>query len=405
MIKVKKTVILLKKETTYGVDASPEVAQAVKASSLNLTPLEGKEVDLANVAPYYGAGENRLTAKQAKLDFEIELSGAGTAGASVAYASVLEACGMSETITSGDDTVGTTATGVDTPTGSFTYTVDTPYSGVKDDVATLTCTTAGGSGVAIFTVSSTGGYSQTGVVMTDASAFELVGGAKILPNIGTDFAMGDEFTINLYRPCAEYEPVSDDFESASIYVNQDGINHKILGARGNAQFVIDGTIPKLKCSFEGLYVEPYAVTLPSNVDLATYKTPVVHSKTNTPVVSVHGFNAILQQAEFNLGQQVSFRQRVNDESVEIADRKGSGSVTIEEPDTTEKNFYKAATDHDKDEVKIVHGVDAGNVVEISVPKAQLQKPSHSEAEGMRMLQMGMIMHPDAGNDEFKLTIR
>ncbi|MCK5295973.1 MAG: hypothetical protein KAJ75_03700, partial [Alphaproteobacteria bacterium] len=367
-IHFKKKALLLKKETTYGEDSSPAAADVIRANNLSITPMEASEINRESVQPHFGAGDLWLTGKHVTMEFDLELSGSGIAGSAPAYASALLACGLAETIVTGEDTIhDSPATGSGTPTGSFTFAKGDAFTGDADRVVTLECTTAGASGTAAFTVSApaagtASAYEQTGVVMTDSVAFALPEDATFTPTVGTDFVVGDTFTINLYRPCAEYDTVSGSFDSASVYFYQDKVLHKMTGVRGNITSKMSSKeVPSLHFSIMGIYVDPSASALPE-VDFSSFKDPIVHSSVNTPTVSVHGYSAILESAEFDFGQQVAFRQRVNDEGVEITDRAGSGRLVIEEPEIGDKDFYALVAAHTKDAVKIVHGITKGSIV-------------------------------------------
>lgn len=408
-IRFKNKLVLLKKEAVYGTDAAPEATDVIRASDVNLTPLEADEVSRDNATPYLGASDVFLAGKRVKIDFAVELAGAGTAGAAPAYAAALLGCGLSETLTAGEDTLDDSPVASGNPTGGFTFVKGDAFAGSVDRTVTLTCTTGGASGVAAFTVNAPAvgdeaEYDQAGVVMTDGAAFALPNGATITPTIGTDFAVDDVFTIALYRPCAEYKPVSESFDSLSLYFQQDKVMHKLTGVRGNVRISMDAkNLPKLQFSMIGIYSPPEASVLLA-VNFDSFRDPIVHNSANTKL-SLHGYSAIANSAEVDLGQGVVWRQRLNDEGVEITDRSASGTLVIEEPEIDVKDFYVAATGHVKDALSIIHGSTVGDVVEISAPKAQIGKPSLSESEGLRMMSLPMTFFAKDGNDELTLTIR
>lgn len=91
-------VIVAKKEVTYGVDAAPLAANVIRASDVSLNPLEAKTVARQPVQPYMGAGTSYLVGKHVKLDFTVEAAGSGDAANAVAYAELLLACGLAETV-------------------------------------------------------------------------------------------------------------------------------------------------------------------------------------------------------------------------------------------------------------------------------------------------------------------
>lgn len=101
-LKSRRTVLLAKKEVTYGQDAAPTGASdAILVRNVTLTPLETKMEDRTVVRPYYGANEQLPGPAYASIEFEVEMAGAGAAGTAPAYGKILKACGMSETINAG----------------------------------------------------------------------------------------------------------------------------------------------------------------------------------------------------------------------------------------------------------------------------------------------------------------
>lgn len=95
----RKRVILAKIETTYGTDSTPTgAANAILVRNLEVTPLEAEVVSRDLVRPYLGSSDQILASTQVQVSFEVELQGSGTAGTAPAYAPLLRACGMAETI-------------------------------------------------------------------------------------------------------------------------------------------------------------------------------------------------------------------------------------------------------------------------------------------------------------------
>lgn len=91
--------LLLKPETTYGVDATPTGAtNAILASDVRLTPMEGQDADRALEMPFMGASGSVPTGLHAKLSFKVEVKGSGAAGTAPAFGAILKACGCAEVI-------------------------------------------------------------------------------------------------------------------------------------------------------------------------------------------------------------------------------------------------------------------------------------------------------------------
>jgi len=98
-----KLAMLFKLEATYGTDAAPVAANAIVGTNVTFTPIEGEEVSRDLLLPYMGNQGVVLAGIYARLEFEVEVAGAGAAGDVPAYGSILRAAGMAETVTAGTD--------------------------------------------------------------------------------------------------------------------------------------------------------------------------------------------------------------------------------------------------------------------------------------------------------------
>ena len=95
----KKLAILHKLETVYGTSAAPLAADAIIASNVSFTPLEAEEVSRDLMLPYMGNQGVVLAAEHGRIEFDVEIAGAGAAGDVPRYGSLLRAAGFIETIT------------------------------------------------------------------------------------------------------------------------------------------------------------------------------------------------------------------------------------------------------------------------------------------------------------------
>ncbi|MEN5276981.1 phage tail tube protein [Brucella sp. TWI432] len=98
-----KLAMLFKLEATYGTDAAPVAANAIVGTNVTFTPIEGEEVSRDLLLPYMGNQGVVLAGIYARLEFEVEVAGAGAAGDVPAYGSILRAAGMAETVTADTD--------------------------------------------------------------------------------------------------------------------------------------------------------------------------------------------------------------------------------------------------------------------------------------------------------------
>lgn len=98
----RKRVLLAKIETTYGTDAAPTgTANSILVREMTLTPIEVNYVGRDVVRPYLGTSEQIPVETMARLEFEVEIAGAGAAGSVPKYGPLLRACGLAETVNAG----------------------------------------------------------------------------------------------------------------------------------------------------------------------------------------------------------------------------------------------------------------------------------------------------------------
>lgn len=100
----RKLALLAKMEVTYGTDSVPTgAANAILATDVTYTPLEGGEESRELLLPYLGHQGIILTGLHGRLEFSVEIAGAGAAGDVPGYGPLLRACGLAETIDAGVD--------------------------------------------------------------------------------------------------------------------------------------------------------------------------------------------------------------------------------------------------------------------------------------------------------------
>lgn len=95
---IRKTVILAKLETTYGVDASPTgSADALLISNQSVNPLVAQNVDRAVITGNLGGSEQLVGTAYIECAFDVEIAGSGTPTTAPAWGKLLKACGFAET--------------------------------------------------------------------------------------------------------------------------------------------------------------------------------------------------------------------------------------------------------------------------------------------------------------------
>jgi hypothetical protein len=211
----------------------------------------------------------------------------------------------------------------------------------------------------------------------------------------------------------EYDPVSSGFEAMTLYFFMDGQKHAMTGARGSVSLSVnpDNGFPALTFSFTGLWVDPSSTSNP-DPDYSSFQMPKVVSNANTPTFTLHGNAHEMLNLSLDMSNEVTYRNVVGDESVEIIDRAPGGSLTIQAPPISSVDYFTKAKDNTLGELSLTHGNTAGNIVEISTPAStgsggvQPLNPSYGERDGIATIEMDLALVPsDTGDDEIKITTK
>lgn len=298
--------LLHKIEATYRTDPVPLAADAIVATNINFTPYEAEEVSRDLFLPYMGNQGVVLAGVHGRIEFDVEIAGAGAAGTVPRYGSLLRACGMSETITADTE--------------------------------------------------------------------------------------------------VEYEIVEDAVESSAIYFNSDGVRHIFLGGRANVALnFVPKQIPRFRFSYVGMLGTVADAALPA-VTTAGWTTPVIVSMANT-TLSLHGWSAVAESLQLDLGNTLTPRFLIGDEKVMISDRRSTGTAVVEARHLSEINWFQRALDRTRGPLGLVHGTAAGNIVEVEAPAIELGRPTQGETDRIVNYSIPLSLCPVLGRDELKITVR
>ncbi len=208
----------------------------------------------------------------------------------------------------------------------------------------------------------------------------------------------------------EYDPISSGYESATVYFNMDGVEHRMLGVRGNLELVyVVGEVPVYRLSCLGLHVDPTEVAMPT-VSFSGFREPQTVEMVNTPTFTVDGFSASLQSLNVNMQQAVFFQQRLNAEEIHIGRREPVATMVIEAPSLAQKDFFSLAKQQAESgaplsALQLVHGTVTGDIVEVNMPAVQLINPRYVDIQGITHLEIDLNPTPVTGNDEIKITVK
>lgn len=305
----RKSVVLAKPETNYGVDSIPTVAaNAIFVSDLNIKPT-GETLQRNYMQSSLSQLQFDRGSKTVDVTFKTEFKGTGTRGALPAWGwegVLLRACGLSESITAGTSIV--------------------------------------------------------------------------------------------------YAPVSDSFESCTLYGYRHGIFHKITGCRGSVQIVFEvGKHPYLQFTFKGLYVAPADSTPGAQTFSSVSPAKVVNTG-----FTIGGYAGIINKLEIDLGNTLAVRKSMNAADgvlgIEITGRAPKGSIDPEAVVEATFPFWNKWETAAALALAISIGSTAGNTIAIAAPKVQFGDIGYADRDGQLCYQIPLQFAMNAGDDELSISI-
>lgn len=201
--------------------------------------------------------------------------------------------------------------------------------------------------------------------------------------------------------------LANEFESGAIEFYLDGQSQLMLGGHGNMELVVTpGGYAFYRFTYQARYAVPTVVALPT-ADKSDFQVELPVTDTNTPTVSLDGVAVVLHSLNLNLGNVLAVRDLPNiTRNVIIADRKATGSIVIEAPDLTTKDWFaeiRSDDGADTSVLQLVHGTVAFNIVTIDCPVVQLSNMVIGESDGIVTYGFDLSILPSAGNDEISIT--
>ena len=382
-------VVLLKSESTYGVDASPTTnTNAIQLRNVDIQPVEGSAVDLNYLVPWYGQSAAMRVTNYMTASFEADWApGTQAAGTVGPLDALWKACGLSSS------TIAAAVTGTGQAGGSTTtIKLAASASAVDNFYRGMTLSITGGT--ASGQVSNVVAYNGTSKI---ATLFPAITGT---PDATSTYSLA---------PSVFYDPVSSGFGSCTLYYNLAGVLHKMIGVRGNLTLDLSANaIPSVKASLTGLYggIVDQAI---SGVVYPSMNVPPAVNSTNT-TGGLFGFQFTggvpgiqVQKLSLDLGNTVTYRNLVGSESVIIPDRKSKGSISIEMTTIAFYDWLAAVRNATTGALYAQNGTASGNRVRMDLPKVQLENPKYADSDGIVMVDMDFRPIWTVGNDDLRLT--
>lgn len=383
-LNLRKQVLFAALETVgYGVDAVPTSAGSILCGEITIDPLEGESVKRDIIRSYMGNNGSIRTSNYSKVSFPVEWAGAGTAGTAPKVAILKKMCNMTEQLlaaaVTGSAQVGGSATSIKLAAGASStdgYYVGMPLrttAGTADGYKGRIVAYNGTTKVA----SVTGTFSATPDATTE---YSIDANAIYLPNSNSALAAST---------------------SGSLYFYLDGTRHILLGARGTFKPGIKANgIPILQFEFQGLLGEIADIVLPT-ADFSGWQTPVPVGTEITSDVTLFSLrNPVFTEFGFDHGNEVKFKNPVNEQAIHILNRNATLSATVRAQKIATMNWYDKIKTNGEGILTLTHGTVAGNTVGVFCPKLQPTGIKFSKDDGIADHQITFDVKPtDAGNNE------
>lgn len=204
----------------------------------------------------------------------------------------------------------------------------------------------------------------------------------------------------------QYHLVSGGEPVLTLYGYLDGTLFKITDAKATVSFELNPKgIPVMKYEFLGAYSKPEEGAMPTGVDYSAFMQPKVVGKTNTPTLNIFGHSGCTSAFSVNLANQLAWRELINCAGASSPDRKPTGSITMEFPKATTKDWTEIVRKSETGACNIVHGLDAGNIVELQMPNIQPGPFTLSDDQGVAMMALPFDINPANGDDELVVIVR
>lgn len=211
----------------------------------------------------------------------------------------------------------------------------------------------------------------------------------------------------------EYSPASSALKTLTLYVHDDGVLHKLLGAMGTVKLSMkQGERPLFTFDFIGLDGGDTAVAN-ATPTLTAWKTPVPVAKANVVDVTLGltysagafaGGTAYPSTGlDLDWGNQVAHTPLLSSERVDISDRSITGNVQLDLTAAQEVSFMTTVKANGTQTLGFTLGTATGYKFLIYGPAVQIIQPTKQEINGTRLIGFGLRFLPSAGNDELRIV--
>lgn len=219
----------------------------------------------------------------------------------------------------------------------------------------------------------------------------------------------------LYRTCAHaetlsagvsatYNPISKDFESASVDFFWAGCKFRMLGVRGSLDMSFDiKSFAMGSISLTGILVLPTDGEAPAAIDWTVFQTPAA-IETETWEVVVGGVNVCAQKLQLQQNATIALIECSEGREVVITDRKPSGSLTVYK-DATLATWNPWSVANAQGIIVLENTITKAAGLNCKVDmRVQLEYPKPTTLDGLAGFEIPFSCIPDDGDDEYTIVL-
>jgi hypothetical protein len=400
----RRAVLQLAIEGTYGTAASVGANDAIYVESpdyqvnVNLLQRDFTRDDISPLAGIVGR-------REASMKFTTELKGNGlqnsgnTSNAPI-LARLFEACGYELSGSTTPSILGPLSLGDE---ANMVTWASSASAATNTDVIyyELDVTTGGASGTAEITVTSdTMGESSAAAIVTTGTPISLgTKGATVTPTFTGSLVVGQRWGLWLLPAGLMLQPISDNFQSLTLVLNMDGVQHTMTGSFGTFTVTAEaGNFAKIEWEFKGKFLEAVDAALPT----CNYDTTLPH-QVELARLRVDDDYVIVQTMTFNQQNDVQIRPDVSSAEgyvgTRIVSRKPEGGINPEAELVANHDFWGKLGSAERMPFQMRVGVDPGNTVWMFAPSTQYTGLTYQDRNGIRAYDAKLMFSRVNGNDE------
>jgi len=203
------------------------------------------------------------------------------------------------------------------------------------------------------------------------------------------------------------------FSPVTIYFEQDGVRHKLLGCVGSCNFAFSaGEIPRINFAFSGLWEPAGSIadltspTYEETIPIPAFNGTLAYGATASNHIT--GTALTVQSITFDIGQTVAQRQsiaaRYGVAGFNITDREVVGTMNPEFEPSGDAWLWDEFEGETKKGIVLRHGDVNGNKSVLYARDVKLDSIAYAERDGILAQEIPFSVNMSSGADEFVLAI-